>query len=68
MQVFPVGCIDNGLAVYIHVAASDADQATQFVKQTRPYLDIINTLESVGTYPATKTQTVRISTKIESFV
>lgn len=67
MQVFPVGCIENGAAIYIHVAAPDADSAEKFVGANRPYLQVISTLDSVGEYPADKIQTVKISTKIESF-
>lgn len=61
MQVFPVGCIDNGNAVYVHVAAPHAEAAEEFVKQNRPYLTIINTLDSVSSIDAEKVHTVRVS-------
>ena len=64
MDIFPVGCIDNGHAVYVHVAAPDAVEAENFVRTNRPYMDIINTFDTIGQYDTEKVQTVKVSTKI----
>lgn len=61
MQVFPVGCIDNGHAVYIHVAAPTSDEAENFVRQNRPYLEVISVLPSNQVVEGDKVRTVRVA-------